>query len=565
MLESLTPERAKQLGAYYTPDPAVNFMVQWAVKEKKHIVIDPSYGDGIFLRKAVEQKSVSDPSKQLFGIEFDADTFHRHEEILKDEYRIVNLWNGDFFSSDPFFISHFEKEIPVESFDAVVGNPPFIRYQSFKGVQRAKALETAQKLGVEISEHASSWAPFLVQAISLIKPGGRLAMVIPAELSYAGYAQNVFKFLLSQFRSISILTFQKRLFPNLGEDTFIVLGEERKKTTQCLQLFNVQDENHLKNFEERKDIQDIGKFDVLAQTDINKLRLGKVRLIQYLLDSPIRDTYRKAGSHDDVKIFGSVATVSIGYVTGENNFFHVSSDEIKTFQLSKKYLQPCIRKSGDLPGIRLTEQDWENSSDEKRWLLNIPANKTFNNLPKGLQNYLLKGKERAIQRFKVRSREPWYSVPHVKTGDAFFTYMSHGGARLVHNALELPAPNSLHVVSLKKIMYKQPDIKLFIVAWYTSLTFLSAEIEGHSLGGGMLKLEPSELKNVLIALPDKLSKADINRAYKQIDQKLRARDIEGALDIGDALILERGLGFPHFECNLLRRGYCYLRDRRMNR
>jgi len=32
--------------------------------------------------------------------------------------------------------------------------------------------------------------------------------------------------------------------------------------------------------------------------------------------------------------------------------------------------------------------------------------------------------------------------------------------------------------------------------WQTLLTRLSAEIEGHALGGGMLKIEPSEAINL---------------------------------------------------------------------
>jgi adenine-specific DNA-methyltransferase len=562
VFEPLTPERAKQLGAYYTPDPAVTFMIQWAVRET-NLVIDPSYGDGVFLKKTSAQ--VKNPREQIYGIEFDPITFQNYEAVLRNDYKIFNLWNGDFFDSDGFFNNHFGPKIPVESFDAVVGNPPFIRYQTFKGSQRAKALERAKQLNVEISEHASSWAPFLIHAVSLIKKGGRLAMVTPAELSYAGYAHNVLKFLLSEFATLSILTFQKRLFPNLGEDTFILLGENRGQSTQHLNLFDVENETHLEKFAGKKCLNHIGKVEVLTQVEIDKLRSGKVRLIEYLINPHVRTVYKQSAKNESVKTFGSEADVSIGYVTGDNNFFHVSEQEIKTYRLSKKYLQPCVRRSNNLPGLFLKEDDWENSGEEKRWLIRIPSHISFNGLPKGLQKYLHTDNEQTLKRFKVKSREPWYSVPHIKIGDAFLTYMSHEGARLVHNVLELPAPNSLHVVNLKKMMYGQPYIKLFIVAWYTSLTFLSAEIEGHSLGGGMLKLEPSELRNVLIALPKNLTKTEVNKAYKQIDQRLRVRDIEGALDIGDQFILEKGLSYSRSECNLLRQGYRFLRDRRMNR
>jgi hypothetical protein len=46
-------------------------------------------------------------------------------------------------------------------------------------------------------------------------------------------------------------------------------------------------------------------------------------------------------------------------------------------------------------------------------------------------------------------------------------------------------------------------------AWQTPLCQLSCEIEGHPLGGGMLKLEPGEAANVCLPLRDAaISRAD---------------------------------------------------------
>jgi hypothetical protein len=40
--------------------------------------------------------------------------------------------------------------------------------------------------------------------------------------------------------------------------------------------------------------------------------------------------------------------------------------------------------------------------------------------------------------------------------------------------------------------------ELLTLAFYSSLTLLSLEIEGRSYGGGILKVEPRELKRVLV-------------------------------------------------------------------
>lgn len=561
-------EKAKSLGAYYTPDPAVEFMIRWAIQGADHKVIDPSFGNGQFLSVSASNGKLDNPKEQIFGIELDKETFTASKQILETQYNIFHLWNDDFFKSDTFFENHFGPKIPVESFDAVVGNPPFIRYQRFKGAEREYALKRALEHGVELPGHASSWAPFLVHAVSLITPGGRLAMVAPAELSHAAYAKNVLNYLLEQFASLTILTFQKRLFPKLGEDTFIILGDRRGNQTTCFTLVDVKEESNLKKF--GKTFKSIGKVRKFKPRELESLKNHKTKLLEYLLDDGPRALYttlkEKAGADKAVKTLGSVAKVGIGYVTGDNKFFHPSEETIQKFSIPKKYLEPCIRRSNNLRGLFVTKDDWANDNEPEKWLLNLPTISSFADFPKGVQSYLEGGIEQGIlKRFKVRNRDPWYCVPRIKRGDAFLTYMSNGAPRLVHNALNLPAPNSLHIVHLEEKLYDKIDVKLLVVAWYTSLTFLSAEIEGHSLGGGMLKLEPSEAKKVLIVLPKKITASELDEAYKDIDKQLRENDWEAALDIGDKLILRKALKLKARDCKSLRQGYSYLRNRRMNR
>ncbi len=566
-----TGSRAKSLGAYYTPDTAVNFMIRWAVRQPNFNVIDPSFGDGVFLKHS--KTRVDKPQEQIYGIEFDELTFNTNKDNLTTQHQlnIKNLWNGDFFDSEGFFQDRLGTGNPVRRFDAVVGNPPFIRYQKFKGSDRARALQRALELDVELPGHVSSWAPFLVHAVSLIKPGGRLAMVAPAELGHAGYARNVLWFLTRQFANLSILTFRKRLFPKLSEDTFIILGEGREAPTTCFELVDVASEADLKHYTEAEGVASIGDVRQLSEADVKALGRGEVRLLEFFLPPDVRAFYQQLERHPRVKPFGQTARIGIGYVTGNNDFFHLSQGEVDAFGIPDAYLTPCVRRSSNLSGLSLTVQDWSSLEESKKWLLNIPPRQDFNGLPAGLRNYLLTGEARGVHDgFKVKRRNPWYSVPHVKRGAALLTYMSGSGPRLVHNVLGAPAPNTLHTVELPESVYKddrsrQRDEKLLVVSWYTSLTFLSAELEGHSLGGGMLKLEPGEARKVLMALPDNLEAERLDRAYREIDSALRRQDLEAALDIGDAFILRQGLDYSLEWCLKLRSGYHYLRDRRTSR
>ena len=104
--------------------------------------------------------------------------------FLSREFGIVtpNLVVSDSFAVIP---KRFAKV------DVIVGNPPFIRYQKFSGESRKRALRRAAEEGVKLSELTSSWLPFLIHSVSFLRPGVRLAMVIPFEISHASYARPI--------------------------------------------------------------------------------------------------------------------------------------------------------------------------------------------------------------------------------------------------------------------------------------------------------------------------------------------------------------------------------------
>jgi hypothetical protein len=123
--------------------------------------------------------------------------------------------------------------------------------------------------------------------------------------------------------------------------------------------------------------------------------------------------------------------------------------------------------------------------------------------------------------------------------------MSGSSPKLVRNGAGFVAPNTLHVVRFTKGSQWAP----FVAGWYSSLTRLSCEIEGHALGGGMLKLEPSEAESVLVALP---YPKDTVGLVKELDGSLRNNSISAALDLADSSILRRRLGLSKLECEMLR-------------
>jgi adenine-specific DNA-methyltransferase len=543
----------KEMGAYYTDERVAGFLVRWAVVTGRETVLDPSFGGGVFLKAAAERISDlgGDPDRQILGVEIDDrahEAFASHRITAKP---LARLLHADFFkvTSD---------DLPPV--DAVVGNPPYIRYHRFVGEARRAALRCAQAAGVTISQLTSSWAPFLVHAVQFLKSGGRLAMVVPAELLHAAYAKPVLVYLARSFRDVRVLTFTQRLFSELSEDTILLLAEGKGEMLGSFSLLNLAGSPALSNYAEPS-------LNLPAGTRIDNLALGQVRESagHYLLPESIRELYRQLRTSPMVAQLGELADVGIGYVTGDNEFFHLSRGTVASYGLPPSVLMPAARHGSDLRGLSFTCRDWQalNEFGCANMLLSIPNGVP---LPDSVRVYLAEGVKRGVpNRYKCRARRDWYRVPHVYQGDAFLTYMSGSVPKLVANEARAVSPNTLLVVRFRPPgLRSPPDAVSLAVAWQTSLTALSCELEGHSLGGGMLKLEPSEARRVVVAVPHIQAEA-LQGLADEIDGLLRSGKAEVARERGDAIILRGVLGLSEDDVRRLREGWHTLRTRRLSR
>ena len=208
-----------------------------------------------------------------------------------------------------------------------------------------------------------------------------------------------------------------------------------------------------------------------------------------------------------------------------------------------------------LSGLAFTGADWSTLASTKNagYLLVI----TGDELNAELKSYLQWGEAEGVSRaYKCRVRTPWYRVPHVYTPDALLTYMSGLRPQLVANDAGAVAPNTLHVVRFKP--GTAVPAKTLAAFWQTSLTSLSVELEGHALGGGMLKLEPGEARRVLVATPE----GGFGELETKLDTLLRQGKVDEAQTLADRVLLQDSLGLSERECELLKESARMLRYRR---
>ena len=482
------PELAsrKQNGAYYTPDAVAAMLVRSVVRSPCDRLLDPSCGDGRFL--VYHRKSV--------GVERDGQAASAAERRAP-EARVHN---------DEFFAWAQRAKRTGERFDGVVGNPPFLRYQTFRGDVRRRALALCAELGVAFSGLSASWAPFLVVAASLLRRGGRMAFVVPAAIGHAPYAGPLLEYLVGRFGEVRVVAVRRKLFPRLSEDCWLLFADGFGGATDRIGFAAVDAIRP----QEALPCANI-------RVDVSEWRSAwRRRLRPYLLGARARESYLAAASAadrlrtpaatmagasakptaGDVPLrLGALAAIDLGYVSGANDFFHLTPSDTEKARIPDALLQTTARSARVLPPRELTlgAVDRWRRNDDPMLLLRIPKTAS---VPARVRRYLDSAAgRRAREAYKCRHRKPWYSVPDVRVPDYFLTYMSGRAPNLVRNAAGASCTNALHGVRLRRPNNVSSDL---LNAWHTPLAQLSCELEGHALGGGVLKLELREAARVIL-------------------------------------------------------------------
>jgi hypothetical protein len=515
-------------GIYYSPQDVATALVNWAVRAADDTIFDPSFGGCVFLRTGVarlEELGAVNAPNLVYGTDWD-------QEAWGDADRIIQLGAnpGQFQQRD--FLSLRPSEIGGP-FRVVVGNPPYVRAHMMSD----KAFRTANASlpnDFQLSKRASYWAYFVLHALSFISPGGRMALILPGTFLRADYADTVRSQLIRTFESIAILVLDEHLFVDAEEESVLVLAEEFGNGSGTVRIGNAKRDGLLPH-----DAID-------KRTRLLTVSETQSYWARGLFDPETLALYDELSTR--IGAFGDTASIRIGVVTGWNDYFLVSTDTRKKMQIEDTALRPVIAKTAELRGLWLTPNDTSTSLTR---LFVPPAT----DLPPGVLRYIQHGERIGVQTgFKCAQRDPWY-VPHdVEPPDAFLSCMASVATRLVINRADAVCTNTLLAVSFQSEL--DDDRRTAYAAGVLStITQLSAELEGRVSGGGLLKIEPSDARRLIVP-PVKLEAKD----QAHLDGLSRAGRWEDARLLVDARLL--GTLLSRKELDLVKRALERARMRR---
>lgn len=512
-------DRRRALGAYYTPTDAAHAMAAWALAGDGNRVLEPSVGQGVFLDAlaAAAGATVLDEI-DVTGVEIDAEVAARSTGVPRPGLRLTPL-TQDFLTVEP------------SPHDAVIGNPPYVRLRNLPPHEREQALRVAARWlgGSEMDPSGSTWMPFVLHSAQFLRPGGRMALVLPYEFTYVRYARPLWEFLGARFGSLSVVRTFERLFPDLLQDVVLLFASEQGRSTSTV------DFTACERFEDLVEARH-GVHERLAISDITSGRPFVSALLprelRDLLDEPLASATQPARD---------VLTFRIGYVAGDKDFFHPDDEAVAAFDLPSTSLRPTVANARRLRGQGL----WTSA-------LGPPAATDLflpdpDVLTPADRRYLEEGVARGVpDRYKCRIRDPWYVVPQVRIPQVILTVFSDTPLLLANDG-GVAASNSL------LCGYAGGDLKVLASQWYTSLTLLFAELQVHALGGGVFVLVPREAGAIRIARPDVVQHVDLAAVHRAL---LRG-DTAAAYRAGDEAVLASG-GLAGEDLELVRAGVAEL-------
>jgi adenine-specific DNA-methyltransferase len=542
----------KERGAFFTPAPIAQFLASWAIKDKREArVLDPTCGEAVFLLSAAShlrslgaEGSLRD---QLFGVDLHKESLEAAANLLAQEQKAsATLLETDFSLLETS--AQLDPRLPL--MDAVIGNPPFVRYQEHRGEARKRSAAAALAQGVRLSGLASSWAALLVHASAFLKDDGRLAMVLPAELLTVHYAEPVRRWLRQRFAAVRLVFFERLQFQD-AEEQVVLLAAEGSGGCKSFTLVQVDDAADLK------------KLHVLDPLGAEPAAEGK--WTDLLLSTAQRQTFQKATAESFTRL-DSYGAPELGTVTGANSFFTLSEATRQEFKISEKSLMR-ISPPGTkhLKRSTFTTGQWEELRclGERVWLLHPRAAEEAA-LDPGVKRYLKLGKKSKVhEAYKCKIRADWWRPPAVVAPDLFFTYMSHRFPRLIGNAANVGYLNSMHGIRLKDGVDRIARDALPILC-LNSLTLLGAEIYGRAYGGGILKMEPREAASLPVPKEEDLVTAwkGLVSRKTSFDRMIGRGSWKSVVEAVDEELLEGVIGLSSEEVKGLREAAGILRRRR---
>jgi adenine-specific DNA methylase len=399
--------------------------------------------------------------------------------------------------------------------------------------------------GLRPNRLTNAWVPFTVASALALRPGGRIGLVVPAELLQVTYAAELRGFLVDIFEELTAVAFRTLLFDGVLQEVVLLMGT-RGDGPAAISVVEVDDAASLP----------CPASKATRVPHAPALLHDREKWTRYLLPPAEIEALRLASNASGLRRLGDFAEVDVGVVTGRNSFFVLQPGQADQLGLRDQCVA-LVSKSAHVRGTALTETDFRRleAEDARCLLLAVSETAALDDNP-ALRSYVAVGEAGEVNLgYKCSIRRKWWVVPSVWTPDAFLLRQIYDHPRIIANLAGATSTDTIH-----RVRTLGADPRALAAASINSATFAFAEVLGRSYGGGVLELEPREAEELPFPEPGVMSEAEITR----VEELVGAGELLAALELVDqALLIDRGM--PVELVVRLRGLWHRLRDRRLAR
>lgn len=477
-------------------------MAAYVLQDKPARLLDPALGEGVFFHAAKRYAQSHGFDLTLFGCDIDPAVIGqaRRSGLGADDLRHVELRD---FVLDP----------PSARFPAIIANPPYIRHHRLSPAQKESLSEFARATtGRHIDARAGLHVYFLIRALQKLAPDGRLAYIVSADICEGVFAHALWQWICSHYRLDVVIAFAPAATPFPDVDTNAL-------------VFLIRNATPAKEFDWVRCLdRDSSALTALIsgrhQKNCNGIQVHR-RLLSEGLATGLSRPPSDGTTHQYT--LGDFASVMRGIVTGDNEFFFMTSARAKELGIPESLLVKTVGRTRDIEGASFDPADIHRLEDKGRptRLLNVNG-LPFDKLPARVRKYLESGKKSGLpNKTLIKTRNPWYRMESRKIPPILFAYLGRRSARFIRNRAEVVPLTCLLCV------YPKHASSDFVEHLWKVLsnpeTISNLRKVGKSYGGDAIKVEPRSLER--LPLPDDLVRAEGLTTYR--------RPKQGSLDFSE--------------------------------
>ena len=410
---SRAPSKKVRLGQFYTSTEVAEFMVRLADAPPKARVLEPGCGEGAFL-----EALLAGGYRDIVGYDVDPQNL-----------RVIQQRFGDRIDAR---LASFLDAPREETFDLVIGNPPYVQWNNIDPEIREKLRSDPFWKELSNGEWDLLYA-FIIWSVEKLRDGGELVFIVPYNWFNSTYAASLREYLLEHGSFEALIHFSEyKLFedcaPNAlifkyrkdggeGQGRLVPVAEFEGRRGETSELIADLDSHFPKLDPARPSELEVGEWRFFTSPHPRRGELW------YLATPSEEQAVRAVEAATGGAVLEDDWTVAVGLVSGYDQAYLLSDEEYRKLTPAEQRLVHCFVKARSCQPYhlghtaRLVFPDEVETEDELEQLANL-CDKLTDHRDKLLRRYGAQEKQwwrwatvRNLDVFRRHRRKPKIFVP----------------------------------------------------------------------------------------------------------------------------------------------------------